>query len=406
MSGHFFDPRNPPAWLNEADDDLPPMDYSDPASILRAMGAGAPGGLPMLKMISAESARSESEHYRSEIFENWKLLQTILERHEATIQERWAKKTKQQRLKILLAAWPNMTLHHRPDFDAFRRESLAERERSTRFKDAYMWPYINQDDLSKLNTLPLLLNARGRNPPRVFAMADENASHLGLVSKALVPAFLNEHVIYFSDKDFPSHYGELITWEDSDSAFEDMTTGKGMHPGHGLTILQQQQRLYGFLVKCCKEILHDSPADRLTSDEYPIQPEPSLPGESATDFASLALMSTEAPYRKPASLNLARLKSLLSAKVAATEDHIWALREDPSYFADSLLDLKEHRPRDDQGRQRASGSCVQSPPLRSVLEPCYRQCHSERLPRTRGVERIASASHAAAGAAAEIRRQD
>ncbi|KAK4542982.1 hypothetical protein LTR36_005980 [Oleoguttula mirabilis] len=191
--------------------DFSNMDFSDPASMFRAMGIGGPGGgLPMPEMITAKTARSEAKLYRSQIVDDGRLLCAILERHEGTIHKRWAKKTRQQRLKILLSAWPGMSAHHRPDFDAFRRESPQERERSTKFKDAYMWPYINQDDLSKPRTFSLFLNARGRNQPSVFAIADENASHLGIVSKAIIPAFLNEHVMYFKGSAFPQHYGELV----------------------------------------------------------------------------------------------------------------------------------------------------------------------------------------------------
>lgn len=49
------------------------------------------------------------------------------------------------------------------------------------------------------------------------------------------------------------------------------------------------------------------------------------------------------PYRLPARLDLARLQSLLVAKRASTEDHIWSLRKDPGYFADNILEMKEHR---------------------------------------------------------------
>ncbi|KAK6415051.1 hypothetical protein LTR81_011194 [Elasticomyces elasticus] len=40
---------------------------------------------------------------------------------------------------------------------------------------------------------------------------------------------------------------------------------------------------------------------------------------------------------------LTRLRSLFSARVAAAEDNIWLLREDPSYFAECLEECKEHQ---------------------------------------------------------------
>ncbi|KAM0426356.1 hypothetical protein ACHAPT_008397 [Fusarium lateritium] len=109
-----------------------------------------------------------------------------------------------------------------------------------------------------------------------------------------------------------------------------------------------------FLVSCCQNILHEIPEDELTSAEYPVQPEPHLKTETETNgFESLALMAAEAPYRPPARLDLGRVVSLLAAKASAAEDHLWALREDPSYFAQHLLDLRDHRQetmKDHQGK--------------------------------------------------------
>ncbi|KAF4969543.1 hypothetical protein FSARC_3226 [Fusarium sarcochroum] len=54
-------------------------------------------------------------------------------------------------------------------------------------------------------------------------------------------------------------------------------------------------------------------------------------------------MAAEAPYKLPASLDIERLASLLEAKMSATEDHVWSLREDPAYFAQQFLEVKDHR---------------------------------------------------------------
>ena len=116
-----------------------------------------------------------------------------------------------------------------------------------------------------------------------------------------------------------------------------------MHPGQGIIILEMQQRVMQFLVDCCRGILHDIPEPLLLSDQYPPKPNPTLQMETVNGFASLAVMAAEAPYRAPASLDLARLESLLTARMSAAADHIWSLREDPSYFADALSEIKEHR---------------------------------------------------------------
>lgn len=49
------------------------------------------------------------------------------------------------------------------------------------------------------------------------------------------------------------------------------------------------------------------------------------------------------PHRPPPDLDLDRNESLLAARVALAEDHVWALREDPSYFAETILEMRQHR---------------------------------------------------------------
>jgi hypothetical protein len=339
-----FDPFSSEAeQYDNSDIDFDNIDYNDPNSFFKAIGWGQPGTAPIPPSISPATVKTEARQYAKQIWKNWRFLKEILERHEATIQNRWKKKTKESRRKILLSAWPNMPVSHRPDFEAFTKESHEQRVAGTRFKDAFMWPYINQEDLCKPRTLLLLLNARGRNFPDAFAMADKNAAHLGYVTSALIPPFLNEHTMMFMGRRDPEKYGELIAWNDHPDAFRWLASKRGLHPGIGLHILEIQERLWSFLVECCKQILHDISVESFTDEKYQIKPEPPSISEYETGIASLAVLAAEAPYRAPASLDLTRLKSLLSAKFTAAEDHIWALREDPGYFSDTVITYKEHR---------------------------------------------------------------
>ncbi|KAF2840650.1 hypothetical protein M501DRAFT_1023066 [Patellaria atrata CBS 101060] len=225
------------------------------------------------------------------------------------------KKTTQQRKDILLTAWPNMSTTHRPDIDAWKMKN----DRTSKSKeDTYYFPYINLEDLTKPRLLLLFFNSRGRNPPNAFANADLRATHF-------------------------DRYGELISWDDHPDASQWLFTGRGVHPGHGLWILQVQERLYRFLVDCCKHIVHDIPAANLTNLNQSIQPEPPSLSSNSDDFISLTITATEAPYRLPAHLNFRRLESLIEAKLSEAEDYIWSLREDLGYSASAILEWKEHR---------------------------------------------------------------
>ncbi|KAK3403434.1 hypothetical protein B0T20DRAFT_26455 [Sordaria brevicollis] len=344
---HQFDPWSADAArLGGAGLNFDDIDFNDPESVFRALGGGGLGGLPIPKAESPDSVRREAKERRDSIFASYAKLHDILERHEDPIQKRWAKKKKAQRLQILLKAWPNMAPNHRPDFEAFLKESEQQRMRGTKYRDWFIWPYINQEDLSRPRLLPLLLNSRGRHHPCTFAGIDATNTKFAFVTKAVVPIFLNEYTMILNgvDEKQPDDYGKLLSWDEHPSNFELAMSQRQFLPGEGLLVLEVQDRLLSFLVKCCTEILHEIPEDQLLSSKYPVQPEPHMKEESeTTGFDSLAVLAAEAPYRVPAKLDFGRIESLLGAQAAACEDHLWSLREDPNYFVDKALELEEHR---------------------------------------------------------------
>ncbi|KAI0444142.1 hypothetical protein F4803DRAFT_512780 [Xylaria telfairii] len=342
-ANHQFNPFEPHPELDGIEaPDLHDTDWvhnSDPFGIFASRGMAPP------KMPSPSEVRREARDRSTNIFAYFGKLHTILERHELTIQKRWEKKTRTQRLGVLLQAWPGMPPTHRPDFAAFRKHAGNLNSVAIQHRSSFVWPIINQEDLGDPKTLTLLLNSRGRNLPHIFAASDGEGMHLGIVTMAIVPIFLNEYVMTLNGIARQEDYGRLIAWEDHEDAFNWMHTRKQFLPGEGLLILEFQERLLEFLVDCCKTILHDIPLDQMTSNRFAIQPEPPLKESlDATGFSTLSVMAKEAPYRPPARLDLQKIESLLSARTVRAEDHIWALREDPSYFAETMLDMKEHLP--------------------------------------------------------------
>lgn len=68
-----------------------------------------------------------------------------------------------------IAAYPSIPPRHRPDFRALGQESLGKRRQGSRFRDIYLLPELNLEDLSKPRNFLLLLHSRGRNSPDVFS---------------------------------------------------------------------------------------------------------------------------------------------------------------------------------------------------------------------------------------------
>ncbi|KAF9272569.1 hypothetical protein BGZ68_002299, partial [Mortierella alpina] len=224
-----------------------------------------PAGFP-----TPAEVRREARQRVTKIFKDWNLLNHIVQRHEATIQKRWLKKTREQRKSILLRAWPNMATTHRPDL-----ESFFKNERTTpAIRDAYMWPHINQEDLLKPKLLLIFLNSRGRSFPSTFAGADRKSFRFATTSSKFPAAFLNEYTMMFTGRNTPETYGELYSWDDNAEAADWAFSQRGMHPGYGLQTLEVQERIYDFLVQCCLLILHDMTRESLMNDDSPVVPEP------------------------------------------------------------------------------------------------------------------------------------
>ncbi|KAH7244121.1 uncharacterized protein BKA55DRAFT_76262 [Fusarium redolens] len=252
---------------------------------------------------------------------------------------------------------------HRPFYDYWRQ---VETDATVKVKhnSSILLPFINRESLGKPTPLLLLLNSRARHPPPFFLDTDSQyynrAQLAGMVVDSLPYPTADMQLILrgISSGDV---YGTLRkmpqvnpgTWLDLAIQDYDWPTsnlyGKKWPLDQfrnlsGVVVLEIQERLMDFLVKCCYQSPHDIEPDNLFSDIYPIQPEPELPLGTQTQGlqTSLLEMTVEAPYRVPTRLDFANLEKLFAAKVAAAEDHAWAMREDPNYFVEQISDMHEH----------------------------------------------------------------
>ncbi|POS76705.1 hypothetical protein DHEL01_v204907 [Diaporthe helianthi] len=308
--------------------------------------------------------RSEIKQTTARIYDNWGLLEHIVQRHEALIQKRWSKKSIAKRRELLLAAWPNMARDRRPDIALTNRATalaakllqqgwkkllqLKQYEGSQR--EALLMPYMNLHNLTKTEPLLLMINARARQPPDVFSGRDIQFSTIRFdLTKWLD---LSGYVMDLNGtQSFPESYGELrqAPKEVSKvifSADSRLTlVGGVVSVGDGLWALEIQDRVYSFLLQMAQKILHDIPYGDLTGTKYSIQAEPPLPSANFPEDGVVTLANTnlEAIYSSPAQMDLDRLQSLLTAMASEAEDKLWALREDPGRFSEDMEDIRAHR---------------------------------------------------------------
>ncbi|KAL9018873.1 MAG: hypothetical protein Q9185_003844 [Variospora sp. 1 TL-2023] len=315
--------------------------YDDPQRLFEAMAAGNPN-LPIPIFLSFSEAKSAAQRYSKDIFTAQRDLVKILSHHEGTIIKRWLKKTTAQRQKVLTTAYPSIPLTHRPDFWALRKENPAQLRTGTQYRDHWLLPSLNREDLSKPQNLLLFLRSRARNPPGIFVNADANSVHIGHTARAVMPPYLSGYTMLLLGQNTQAAYGRMIAWDEDDEAFDMMSTGIGLQPGEGLQVLEIQQRKMQFLLECAKGILQDLP---LNEPDLPISPAPAhvpLPVTSP-DWPSLTQEIEEAPYRVQSAFDIGCLRPLIGARRNEAEDFIWSLREDPSFFQQVVLEWSEHR---------------------------------------------------------------
>jgi hypothetical protein len=264
----------------------------------------------------------------------WHFLRGILNHHEELIRKRWMKKNRSQRETILLKAWPDMNARHRADVEVFfARSSFTEQQAD----EALRHPYINLEDLLRPRALLIFLNSRGRNSPSEFSYSDLELSpmyklHPGFLAKRTGRYTMN----FIGDT---TRYGDFIQWGDDSAAEKSIEQGLTVHVEHGMQIMTIQYHIMRFLVGCVKQILHDSEKLDWTSPKP--KPPPLLDNDGP--YISQTVLARDAPYQLPAKPDFTRLYALVSAQKDQAIEHVWALREDPGYFADCALDISNHR---------------------------------------------------------------
>ncbi|KAI4181379.1 MAG: hypothetical protein LQ346_006798 [Caloplaca aetnensis] len=157
-----------------------------------------------------------------------------------------------------------------------------------------------------------------------------------------MPGYLSGNTMLLAGQNTEKAYGRMISWQNDDEAFQMMSRGTGLQPGEGLQVMEIQQRKLQFLQKCVEVILQDLPLEDPSIPKQPLPAEDLLVSR-AGEWPSLTQEVEEAPFRVPDPLDIGRLRTFVVARRNEAEDHIWFLREDPSYFQDVVMEWSEHR---------------------------------------------------------------
>ena len=158
-------------------------------------------------------------------------------------------------------------------------------------------------------------------------------------------ALCDTMTIEFTEAVDPNVYGKLKRLrKDADNSSEH-NKKYGICAHRAFQVLLIQRRILSFLLKCTTAILHDKTEMELLHSPVLDVP-PSIQSFEAargqqTSFTSMLNM---APYRGWSSLDFPKLREYVESTLAKHKSHIWALREDPGYFADTIREYVDHSP--------------------------------------------------------------
>ena len=284
--------------------------------------------------MTIDELRNCTEMTLAALFSAWTQLRSIVAHYETTLSKRWLKKTVDQRKKILLSAWPEIPEYHRPNLDMLRRVKFWNLRLGRSFRAAAdraaRFPHINLEDLLQSDRLLRMISSRCREPPSKFTNADRNSIQFGLRIGIFRPEFVAGYNIDLCCDD--ATYGHIIDRSKDPDDFFRFPLGVRPEAGEGLMVMQIQRDILQFLIRCSAVLLHDLCLDGLEA----LDPQPSCSQTSQT--VSLGADALEAPYNVPNVYAFERLQSFVEARFLEAQDHLLLLKEDPSYFAEQMLE--------------------------------------------------------------------
>jgi hypothetical protein len=275
------------------------------------------------------------------ILQKWRSLSEKLDDYEEGIRIAWKMKTVRERKEILLKCWPQMAHCHRPEFQFL----FSSRHVTEDARNLFLYPYINLEDLTTPFNILALLHARGHHPPPAFAFFDLQHLHYAQSARMVERRqSVAQHVMFLQQRFDTETYGICARTSRCPNPC-DMIDMVRCEMGvaiatEGFLVLKYQERLLDFLCDWVKMMLFDPDLPPRTGMCRQLPPPP----PSADDNPWIRLDTPTFPLSGDIHGSfLERVRKLVSAKLLDLEDHLWSMREIPTYFQQVVTNWALHQ---------------------------------------------------------------
>ncbi|KAF1849227.1 uncharacterized protein K460DRAFT_279546 [Cucurbitaria berberidis CBS 394.84] len=289
-------------------------------------------------LTDAES-RSLLKGYMKDICEAQRYLRKAIQQNGDYVLSRWRKLTQTKRVAMLQQVEPDLPLKKGLIADL---ESSGTPWRTCRkYRKYFLLPYLDVYTLSKNpSTLIGLLNTRAKNPVEEWAPFDHNQLRNSW-GQGLFDSHFNVGAVILHGP----NYGTLTKWEaQAAHRFDQVGFPRAQ------LIIEAQATLLRFLRQVVEKLLTGLPDGASASaTKWDAFIESGLKMEGDTVRWSSFVNQ---PFTAPPRFDVDNLVSQVSARCESTNDHLWLLQTEPSYFKRYMHKIAQMQSVETIGRSR------------------------------------------------------
>ena len=287
--------------------------------------------------LSISETQTISQTFCTRLFEDLKIVQSLLLSHGERVNTRWLNKANYKRRKFITRLRKGMYANEDALLEILNDEKVCPDDMSTRdFRDVFLLPYITVEALSTHGSRLLrLLHHRAFHAPEEWVTFDNRQLHAGWSVFALDEKFCPGCIIMHGKS-----YGK---WTPFDATA--VHNGDSYGAPRALLILEAQSLLARFLRDFMISMVDNIEKAKTQQASIKSAKTTALPDLEETSGIHLGITCYNQPFSPPPVFTVTTIDELLtivSRKEAESHDHLWLLQTDCAYFHNLACYWKEN----------------------------------------------------------------
>ncbi|KAL8760617.1 MAG: hypothetical protein Q9184_003207 [Pyrenodesmia sp. 2 TL-2023] len=284
--------------------------------------------------------------YTNSVLADLNYLRALLPTSEHIILKRWRRRNSTKRRDLLIQINPDLYPTNIPLMDLATRLIGKSINEQSKYRYAYLLPYLNLECLSSESAnLLCLLHHRVSSQPEDWVIFDNSIIKSAWDQNALR--------VHFADGCITMHGSHFGVWKPFDITknVEEMHIGKVYSASRALLILETQAYLFRFLGKFCQAVLGEPSLQGCPSLHPTSYVQSSLVSSAPSNcskwtkfvssrsqqskdnpWASYSSLYSSQPFGDPPSFDIDLMTEIAENQKSEAQDELWLMQTDCAYF--------------------------------------------------------------------------